>query len=58
LLERFSITMLAVSGRLRCANRPYSKALIACSDHFPPSTLRTVNRHLCRGSLPIPPDFF
>lgn len=57
LLERFSITMFAVNGRLRCANRPYSKAMIACFEPLLLSIPRTANSNIGRGSLLISPDF-
>jgi len=50
-----SIRAIAVNGRLRCANRPYIKALIACFEPLPLSTSRTVDRYIGRGSSPIPP---
>ncbi|BDN93792.1 hypothetical protein KAM479_34510 [Aeromonas caviae] len=31
----YSFDMHRVFGRLRCVNRPYIKAAIACFDHFP-----------------------
>lgn len=55
---RLALTIFAVNGRLRCANRPYSKAGIACFDHLHSSTPRTANRHIGRGLPPIPPVFF
>ncbi|BBR09079.1 hypothetical protein WP3S18E02_07400 [Aeromonas caviae] len=33
------------------------KVRIVCFDHFPLSTLRATNSHVCRGSLLISPDF-
>ncbi len=49
--------LFLANGRLRCANRPYIKAVIACFEPLPLSIFRTANRHLCRGSLLISTDF-